>query len=1192
MLARLTKVLGGLIGVALIVSALGGLTAPASADTSLQVPWYTGLLEQAGSYRWTQQPGSLTSERLSVIVHLDIPPLAVVGRHWSHQQRVAHVARIRAAQDALVPQIESLGGVVRGRFTHLSAGLAVEIDADKAHEVRQWGGVVAVRAVNTYELDLSETVPWIGAAAVQELGYTGEGVDVAVIDSGVDYTHAKLGGAGTLDAYAEAYCGDPAATPDPFDPACIARDLPPPAGATFGPGHKVVGGYDWVGELWPQPDPRCGVDGEGDPLACIVPDPNPIDFEGHGTHVADIIGGLESSAGAGDMGVAPGVNIWAFKACSAVSSSCNGLALLLAIDDAMDLDDSDYGACDPSTDVDCLTYDPADVVNMSLGALYGQPEDDLTLFTDIASYYGSLMVVSAGNSADKPYIVGSPSSASGALSVAETTVPSSKLYTITAGDVTVGGILQAWGPELTPISGTLTYDTTSNATRQACTDASGASPWVGTPLAGQVVLIDRGTCAISRKADNAAAAGAVLAIIANNQPSNTPPSFAYGGGEVTIPALTITLNDGNALKTVLGTMATASPDQFVALEDDLLASSSRGPRIADGAIKPDIAAPGASVSAVAGTGTGQAPFGGTSGAAPMVAGTAALLIEALEDRGVLDSDPGLDGPYFSFTPALKSLLMNTANPDTYIGGSLENGGSGFLSPITLQGAGRVDALAALATSTIAWDITELYAWAATGTDAPCEVSPVLDVTNFLFFGIPPECAEAFPFGNDFFNAWNAQTGSLSFGYDGVAGQSSETRQVALLNLSDTERTYDLNSSFRYDDDQGRGVSLEVVPAQVTLPPLGLELIEVTLTADARDLRDWTLDAGQFGRSGTNIFCNDPNPQYGCPTLTMFEYDGFVTIDGGDYNLARLPWQVLPKKAAQTYVARATSRSVRLRNPAHYKPGDTDVFALVDISPNNCEIVAGGACVEEDYVPGILPGINATAIDLHEIGVRSYIVPGLYDAYGLPEAPFGAPDDEVIEFGITVYDAPYRASHNYPVEFDIYVDADRDGVDDYIVFNADQAFFDDGRNAVFVLDINPSDDALDGTPALQPYFFSATNFNSQNWILPVPAAAIGVAGNRPFDFFVIAFDNYFTGDLWDCSPFNGGACGGAYHTFQTGLPKYRPVTNSLQVPARGSYTLPYSTSTWQAAASPSQIGLLFMYRDAEVGRESDSVILDP
>jgi hypothetical protein len=140
--------------------------------------------------------------------------------------------------------------------------------------------------------------------------------------------------------------------------------------------------------------------------------------------------------------------------------------------------------------------------------------------------------------------------------------------------------------------------------------------------------------------------------------------------------------------------------------------------------------------------------------------------------------------------------------------------------------------------------------------------------------------------------------------------------------------------------------------------------------------------------------------------------------------------------------------------------------------------------------------------------------------------------------------------------------------------------------VFVADINPAD----GTRPLTPYFFSFTNFNSQNWILPVPAAAIGVRSNRSFDFFVLAFDAYFTGDLWDCAPFNGGACGGAYHTYRTGLPRFRPVTTAFQVPTLGNYTLTYSKPSGGASASPSQIGLLFMYRDAPVGRESDSVSL--
>ena len=61
------------------------------------------------------------------------------------------------------------------------------------------------------------------------------------------------------------------------------------------------------------------------------------------------------------------------------------------------------------------------------------------------------------------------------------------------------------------------------------------------------------------------------------------------------------------------------------LAGSLASTSSRGPRFDDNIVKPEIGAPGASVSAMSGSFTGTAAFGGTSGAAPMVTGAAAIL---------------------------------------------------------------------------------------------------------------------------------------------------------------------------------------------------------------------------------------------------------------------------------------------------------------------------------------------------------------------------------------------------------------------------------------------------------------------------------------------------------------------------------------------------------------------------------------
>src|SRR6185503_10316979 len=111
------------------------------------------------------------------------------------------------------------------------------------------------------------------------------------------------------------------------------------------PTAKVVGGYDFVGEAW------TGVVG-GLPLAS---DPDPIDCSpsfigcggGHGTHVADIIGGK--------LGVAPGSQLYAVKVCLSVSTSCSGVALIEGMDFALD----------PNRDGSVA--DHVDVINMSLG---------------------------------------------------------------------------------------------------------------------------------------------------------------------------------------------------------------------------------------------------------------------------------------------------------------------------------------------------------------------------------------------------------------------------------------------------------------------------------------------------------------------------------------------------------------------------------------------------------------------------------------------------------------------------------------------------------------------------------------------------------------------------------------------------------------------------------------------------------
>ncbi|NND81713.1 MAG: S8 family serine peptidase [Gammaproteobacteria bacterium] len=511
-------------------------------------------------------------------------------------------------------------------------GVFMQVDAADIRKIAADPEVRRVTRVLDYELDLSETVPYIGSTAVQAGGIDGSGVTVAVLDSGIDYYHANLGGSG--------------------DPADFAADDPTVVEPGTFPTAKVVGGFDFVGSAWPgttTPEPE-------------MPDADPLDdgpAGGHGTHVADIIGG----AG----GVAPGADLYAVKVCSSISSSCSGIALINGMNFAVDPD----GDGDPS--------DAVDIINMSLGSSYGQPfDDDLSAAVEAATALGTLTVASAGNSGDKPYANGTPSSTPSALSVAQTQVPSAELPFINVGGVDYSGVFQPWS--VTPagvVSGNTQYGDGAGGNLNGC------APFAAGSLAGLVVLVDRGACNFTLKIKNVGDAGGVAGIIGLVAPG-APFSGGNGGdAPITIPGYMISQADSNAIKGQVPALASIDPDNALQLVGSMVGSSARGPgHEASNHIKPEIGAPGASVSAVAGTGTGEGPFGGTSGASPMVAGSAALLLEA---------QPGL------LPHETKARLMNTGeiaiDTDPFSG----------LAPITRIGGGEVRVDRALAAPATAWD---------------------------------------------------------------------------------------------------------------------------------------------------------------------------------------------------------------------------------------------------------------------------------------------------------------------------------------------------------------------------------------------------------------------------------------------------------------------------------------------------------
>jgi subtilisin family serine protease len=312
-----------------------------------------------------------------------------------------------------------------------------------------------------------------------------------------------------------------------------------------------------------------------------------------------------------------------------------------------------------------------DVINMSLGSTWGTKDSPDAVAVNNASRDGVIVVSSSGNEGHAPYMTGSPGTGTRGISTA-------------AIDPTSGypgaNIALTGGPTLTAIDANGIPVNGLTAPIKVLKDSSGGislgcdpAEYTAAGVTGDIVVTKRGTCARVARAIFGQQAGAVAVIMVNT--SDTLPPFEGkitsnpDTGEpftVTIPFLGVKSSDGAALLAADGTTATLSDStianpQFRALAD----FSSFGPRTGDSWLKPDVSAPGVSISSVGmGTGNGAAVISGTSMASPHAAGTAALVKQA--------------HPKWKKVEYWKAAEVNTANPAGVNGYSTRGAGTGLI----------------------------------------------------------------------------------------------------------------------------------------------------------------------------------------------------------------------------------------------------------------------------------------------------------------------------------------------------------------------------------------------------------------------------------------------------------------------------------------------------------------------------------
>lgn len=558
--------------------------------------------------------------------------------------------QIDAAQQQLLPAIEALGAQVLFRTQLVYNGIAVTAPAEQIPQLRALPDVADVHLM-TPKAQATAEIPALISSSLTDMAPSsdGSGVRVAVIDTGIDYTHGDFGGAGTPSAYQSN-------NPSVVEPGSF-------------PTAKVVDGYDFAGDAY---------NAAGTASSTIPsPDPDPLDCNGRGTHIAGLVAGqgvnaiggtyggpYNSSVNYSDFKIAPGVapnaSLYALKV-----FGCGENATTTLTAQALEW------AIDPNRDGD--TSDHLDVAIIGSSTPFGSPDDPDAQAVARAIQAGMVVVTAAGDGIGSFYSVQSYGTANGAIAVGASIGSPQRL---SQGD-------------------------DEQYTDPACFDLGSLSAqFVGNNMA--VLRNQTPACTFEvglasyRKFDE----------VIDHQELYDSDTAEIGPGKtvtlkVDVPDCATQVDvfrgpvlhslNGRRYSTRLIQAQHVGGSQYCAASEaasyGLPSTTTRGIQRGNATLKPDMVAPSINISSAAmGSGTGSSKASASWAGAAQVAGAAALL------RGL----------HPTWGPAeVKAALMNTATP------VLMDNGTPY--PTSLEGAGQLN-LARLASA-------DLFAYSSADGDA-------------------------------------------------------------------------------------------------------------------------------------------------------------------------------------------------------------------------------------------------------------------------------------------------------------------------------------------------------------------------------------------------------------------------------------------------------------------------------------------
>ena len=292
-------------------------------------------------------------------------------------------------------------------YNSLWNGFSVSATTAELGKLSRIPGVLAIYPVmvvsvpqttrSAYDPELYTALTQSGADIAQsELGFTGKGIKVAVMDTGIDYDHPAFGGDG------------------------VARSNSPKF-----PSKRVIKGWDFVGDAFNADDTSLSYN------PVLSPDKYPDDCAGHGTHVAGIIGANDATNGL--KGVAPDVKFGSYRVFGCEGSTTDAV-MLAAMERAY--------------------KDGMDVLNMSIGSAFEWPQSPTAVAASRLVKKGMVVVASIGNSgANGLYSAGAPGLGEDVIGVASYDNTHVFLNYFTSNGRNIGYIPMTFSPAI-PTTGT------------------------------------------------------------------------------------------------------------------------------------------------------------------------------------------------------------------------------------------------------------------------------------------------------------------------------------------------------------------------------------------------------------------------------------------------------------------------------------------------------------------------------------------------------------------------------------------------------------------------------------------------------------------------------------------------------------------------------------------------------------------